>query len=131
MRFVVERHGHRSLMAGSRAGIPERLARLRNKLPVIALGMERQFQDAKGIVIAHFAVGLGNSQWPMRVLPAGTDHELADAVLRVWFSTGVLRRKALVVVIMPADDNFYSRMIKRVPQGLHRGIVSVITARAE
>ena len=98
-------------MAGSRAGIPEFLARLRNKLPVVAFRMERQFQDAKGIVIAHFTVGLGNSQRPVRVLAASTDHEFADAVLRICLSIGVLGGKALIVVIMPTNDNFDSCMI--------------------
>jgi hypothetical protein len=73
--------------------------------------MERKLQDAKGIVIAHFTVGLGSSQWPVGVLAARADQDFANAALRICFSIGVLRCEALVVVIMPINNNFDSRVI--------------------
>ena len=73
--------------------------------------MERQFQDAISIVIAYFTVGLGNSQRAVRVLAPSADHEFANAVLQICFPIGVLRGKALIVVIMAANDNFDSRMV--------------------
>jgi len=87
-------------MAGPRARILECLALFRDKLPVIALGMECEFQHSKGVSVPNFTVGLGGSDGPVRVLTSAANYELANAVLYVCFSVGVLGREALVVMVI-------------------------------
>jgi len=91
----------KALVASSCSGISKRLARLRNELPVIALGVERQLEDAVSVVVARFAVGLGRAKRPVGIFPTAAHHEFTNAVVFVRFAVGVLRREALVVVVMP------------------------------
>ena len=48
-----------SLVAFPAARALEGLPRLGDKLPIVARGMKRQFQNSKRITLMHFTVGLG------------------------------------------------------------------------
>ena len=87
-------------MTASAAGIRKRPARLWNKLPVIARGVEREFQHPKCIGVPYFAVGPGSRETPVGVVAAGAGHERANTTCRVSVSIRILRCKSLVIVIV-------------------------------
>src|SRR5882762_551353 len=119
------------LVAGACSRISKRLTRLRNKLPVVALGMQRQLQDAISIVIARLAVRLGRAKHPVRILPPAAHNKFPNAAVLVELPVRILRRETLVVVIVSVDDHVRPGFVERVPKRLHHGIVPVLPARAE
>src|SRR5918998_4815294 len=93
--------GRTRSVAGPAAGVSEGHARLRNELPVIPGGAERQPQDAEGIPVAHLAVWKNWRNEPVVMTPSPcADDELADATVPVESAGTVLGRKPLVVVLV-------------------------------
>src|SRR5215831_3997768 len=115
-------------MTASTSRISKSLASLRDKLPVIALCVESKFQHTKGVVVSHLALRLREAHLAMGVLATATHHKLANTVLRIGLSLGVLRCKTLIVVIVAAYDDISSAMIERVPKRLHRRIIAMFTS---
>src|ERR1700752_2081987 len=93
-----------TLGAVAAAGIGEGLACFGNELPFVGAGLERELQNAKGGGIAHFAVGLGLAEGTM-VLAARANDKFADAAFRVGNAIRSLRSKALVIVVVTADNH--------------------------
>src|SRR5712692_7757973 len=91
-------------MAGATARIPECLPCYRNKLPVVAVGMQSQFQNSVGIGVAH-TVSDRLAENPMAILSARAHDEFANAVRAIEMSVSVLGRKPFVIVIMSVDHN--------------------------
>src|SRR6267154_1708209 len=118
-------------MALCGAGIAEGLSFLRNELPVVAFGMQREFQHAEGIGVVCFAVGLHCCEESVRVLAAASYNEFANAVFGIRLSVRVLRCKALVIVIMAIDHNVGAGVVQNVPKRLNLGIGAVRQARTE
>src|ERR1700736_6501310 len=90
-------------VAASAAGIRESLARLRNKLPVIAFGMQSELQHSESVGVSRFTIGSGSSESAVGILSAGAHHKLANSALRLRTSFRILRGKALVAVIVSVD----------------------------
>jgi hypothetical protein len=80
-------------------GVVKRPSFFRNKLPVVAFGMQGQLQDSESVGMTGFAVRSGSSDNPVRVLAVGADDEFADPMLRIGIPIGVLGREALVVLL--------------------------------
>ena len=80
----------------SAAVVAEGRARLRDELPDVARGVQRQFEDTTGMFIPNLAVGLDVGE-RLEVLTSGSHDEFAYAV-RVRPIDVVLRRESLVVV---------------------------------
>src|SRR5437660_11388555 len=102
-------------MAGATARILECLPCYGNKLPVVAVGMQSQFQNSEGIGVAHFTVSDRLSKNPMAILSARSHDEFANAVRVIEISVRVLGCKPLVIVIMAVDHNVRAFRVKRLP----------------
>src|SRR6266436_2613855 len=129
MRLRSSRKKTRSV-TGAAAGIRETLPCLRDELPVIAVGLESQLEDAEGIGVARFAVWFWRTEGAM-ALPAGAGYELADATRRIRRAIRSLRCEAFVIVIVTVDDYIGVRFIERFPQGFYSQIIAVRAAGAE
>ena len=101
----------------------------REKLPVVARGVEGQFEDAEVVCVEDLAVrlpacclnGWGES------LSTGSDDKLPDASLRIGFAGRVHRRKSLVVVVVAVDDDFRVVFVERFPEWSVDIMASVLT----
>src|SRR5215204_1635820 len=107
------------------ARIRKRLAVHRHELPIIAARVQGELQDAVGVVVVDLSVLNRTLNLIVAPAPAGADHELTDALLGVPRATRVLRREALVVVVMGREDHVRSCVIESLPYGLHFGGVAV------
>src|SRR5215208_5220507 len=102
-----------SSVASGAAGVGEGPAPRRDEPPLVALRMEGELQDAVGVVVVDLAVGDG-LQDRIVALPSGAHHELPDAALGGRSPVGVLRRKALVVVLVAGEHHVYARCVENV-----------------
>jgi hypothetical protein len=105
------------------------LARHRHALSVVAVRARSQLQDAEGVPIERFDRG----GWgPQRVVApaAGPYHIIPDATCVVPGPGGGLRCVALVVVVMPGEDDLRVVVIQRLPQRLGERVIAVM-AEAE
>lgn len=67
-------------VTGATARVCECSAFGRHKLPVIALGAERQLEDTVGFVIANFTIGLSFHK-RIEIFATRANHKLADSIL--------------------------------------------------
>jgi hypothetical protein len=74
VRRCLDRRPQRA-MAGIGPGVGEGPARLGKELPAIALWMQRESQDPRGVAVMHLAVGLGPGD-AVVLLAARSDNEL-------------------------------------------------------
>src|SRR5262245_41993417 len=95
----------------------------RHELPAIAAGRKREHQHAPRRTV-HFAVWPRPTQRTER-RPARADHELADAAVGVEASRGILRREALVIVIVTTDDNVDAELVERPPHIQHLPLIAM------
>src|SRR5215213_7043155 len=107
-----------SSVASGAAGVGEGHAPRRDEPPFVALRMEGELQDAVGVVVVDLAVGDGLEDRVV-ALASGANHELPDAALGGRSPVGVLRREALVVVLVAGEHYVYARCVENVPQQLH------------
>src|SRR5580658_8925786 len=101
-----------------------------HKFPVIALGVERQLQNAEGVRIANLA------RWQRRreramVLASSAGYEFSYAFGGVGFPFGILRLKTLVIVVVSVDDDGDSRLVQILPKRFHLRIIAVLGAGTE
>src|SRR5215213_7610881 len=101
-------------VAQSAPGICEGPAPRRDEPPLVAVRMEGELQDAVGLVVVDLAVGDG-LQDRVVALASGANHKLPDAALGVWSPVRVLRREALVVVLVAGEHHVYARCVENVP----------------
>ena len=137
MRFSSKRGlWWRSLRNGKRAAcrfsvtfiaarISKSLAFIRNKLPVVALRMQREFEHAECISLVSFAVFDDARKDAMCVLAPCTNDELANSVLRISFAVWILLSKALIVVVVAANDNVRAVVVKNVPERLDLNVIAM------
>ena len=108
-------------VAGGRAAVEHGSAR-RAEGPVVASVMKRQEQHAEVVVVDRLHVRLRGAHFKQR-LPAAADDELADAFaggdLR-----GILRREALVHMVVAVEDDVGVRRVEGVPEGRHARAVA-------
>src|SRR2546425_11848854 len=114
------------LVAAAGAAVGERLPRLGNELPVVAARVERQLEDAERVPVAHLTVRLRGTRDRVVVLAAGADDELANAAGRVRCAGRRLGREALIVVVVPVEDDVCARVVEVLPDRLHRDRVAVL-----
>src|SRR5215213_9259047 len=70
-----------------------------DKLPIVSLLLQAEFEHAEGLVVVDLRVG--DRVWYLIEAPApGAHHKLPDAILGIHPPLGVLRGKALVVVVV-------------------------------
>ena len=98
-----------------RARVSECFACLGHKFPIVAGGMQDQFENPKSICVAYFAVGSARLQGRV-VASARPNHKLTDAAQRVGDTIRRLRGKALVDMIMSVEDQVYIMVIKDLPE---------------
>ena len=125
--FVTLENG---LVAVSAAGIHKALPFFGNELPVVGVGLEREFENAERGSITQFTVGLGFAEGAM-ILAAGANNKFADATLGVSRAIRSLRSEALVVVIVAAENYVGVGFIEGLPEGLHRQVIAVGAAGTE
>ena len=88
--------------------------------------MERDLQHSEHGIVAHLAVRL----WREARVVASTacpDHELSNTKQRIGRSIRILRREALVVVVVPVQHHISACRIEVSPQLLGRSVVSVLS----
>src|SRR5215211_773337 len=97
-------------VAGVRTGVGERPRCLGNESPVVGAVAESELEDAVRTAVKELAVGLPRAQ---RVVAAaaGAHDELTDAARRVGVTSWALRREALIVVVVAAQDDVGVRVI--------------------
>lgn len=101
--------------------VGKRFARFRHKLPIITGGMQGQFEDPKGIHIADLAVCCNCSQ--RGVIRSATAYdEFPNPAGCINGSTWRLRRKPLVNMVMPIQDNVNIIVVESLPNRLGIGI---------
>src|SRR5215831_10773054 len=118
-------------MAKSGPGIPETLSCFRDEFPVIALGMQRELEHSKCVIVSSFALRLRPSHRAMGVLAAAAYHKFANAMCGVRLAIWILRSEPLVAVVMTSNDHIRAAVVKSIPQGLHRRIITVLGAGTE
>src|SRR5439155_228706 len=91
------------LAAGHRAAVGIHPARDRYELPVVGALFERQLENTVGAVIASHAVGSRASKG-VEIFAARADHKGLRA-LRVGLASGVLRREALIEMIVGLQND--------------------------
>jgi hypothetical protein len=106
-------------MASAASGIPECLPWLGNRLPVVAVRMQSQFQNPERIGVPHFTVRHWLGKNPMAILSARTHNEFANAVGVIKTSVRVLGRKPFVILIMAVDHNVCAGPVECLPQRFH------------
>ena len=105
-------------MAGAGARVAERLARDRDKLPRITVGVERELQHARRAGITSLAVRPDSAERADFGAP-GADDELADARHRIGDARGCLGREALVEGVVGVDDDVHAGGVQGLPQRAH------------
>jgi hypothetical protein len=100
------RNGKRGRDARGGADVTEALTVDWHELPVVAPALERELDHTPGPVFPQLAVSLLGDAVVQRVA-ASADDELADAG-GCGTGVGVLRRVALVVVVVPVEDDVVS-----------------------
>ena len=108
-------------MTISRACVGKRFTRFRHKLPIITRWMQCQFENSKGIYIADFAVCSDRSKGGV-IRSAAADNELSNTTCSINGSTWRLRRKPLVNMVMPVQDNVNIIIVESLPNRLGIGI---------
>src|SRR5690606_3453026 len=86
----------------------------RDEGPAVGVLVQLELQHAGGAVDPALAVGLDAVE-RAQVRAAGADHELADAV-GVGVAVGVLRREALVVVVVAGEREVDARLVSHPPE---------------
>ena len=67
----------------------------------------------------------------MAVFAACSHHKLPDPPPRVRSPIGILRRKALVIMIVSVKDYVHICVVERLPEGPQGSVIPVPPARAE
>jgi len=117
-------------VADAAAGVGEGLAFFGDELKVIALGLQGELEDAKGGIVANFAIRLGFAERAM-ILSARANNEFANATRGIRRSVRSLGSKTLVVVVVAVDDHVGVGVVKRIPKRLDFEIVAVGAAGTE
>src|SRR5205085_7225916 len=84
-------------------------------------GVQRQFEDAIGGVVTHHAVGGGRVEAAM-IFAAGAHDDLGEAGRGVGGAGRILRRKALVVVIVAVEHQVGVGVVQVLPEVVYGGI---------
>ena len=92
--------------------------------------MKREFEDAEGVGVADFAREERCAERAM-ILAAGAYDEFADSVREIRLPVGILRRKALVVVIVTIHDHRRVSGVEVLPKRLHLEVVAMRAAGTE
>jgi hypothetical protein len=104
-------------MTISCARVVKRFTRFRHKLPIITRWMQCQFENSIGINIADFAVCSDRSK--RGVIRSATAYdEFPNPAGRIHCRVWCLRRKSLVNMVMPVQDNINIIIIESLPDGL-------------
>ena len=109
------------VMARAAPRVGERLAGDGNEFPVVPARRQGQLEDAERLVVARLGVGDGRSQG-VEIGPAGARNDFADPEGGIGHAGGRLRREALVVVVMPIEDQLCSGLVQRLPQRPGRSV---------
>jgi hypothetical protein len=112
------------------AGVRKALAGLWDKLPVVAVGLESELQNAESCRIAQFAVRLRLFKGTM-VLATRTDDEFANSPLRIRRAFRILRSESFIVVVVTVDDHIRVGVIERLEERLYSRVVAVSAVGTE
>src|SRR5918996_2044079 len=115
-------------MAGVGSRVRVRLPRFGNEPPVVGARPEREFENAEGVAVGGLTVRARGVHCVVG-LPSGPHHELSDAPGVIPGTCGSLRSVALIVVVVPSEDNFGPVVVEQLPEGLELIIVAVVPAR--
>src|SRR6478672_689925 len=87
--------------------------------------MQGQFEYTISINVADFAIGRDRSQRSV-IRPATADDELSNPTGCINCRVGRLRRKALINMVMPVQNQVYIIIVQNLPDGLRvrRGAAS-------
>lgn len=90
-------------MACAAARIGEALPCLGYELPVVAVELESELENAEGGGVAQLAVGLRGEERAM-ILATRADDKFANAARRIGSAVRCLRAETFVVVVVAIDD---------------------------
>src|SRR4051812_31098845 len=82
------------LVTGTAAGIGKALTGDGEELPVVRVRVQRQLQDAEGVIVGRLDIGRWGGEWIVVLTPRPHD-ELADAVLLIEAAIRILGSVAL------------------------------------
>src|SRR5664280_138166 len=116
-------------VSGLRSRVRKRLACDRNELPVVAVGVKGEFQDAEGAGTAHLRVGADRAHGPLSSA-AGADDEFTDAG-GISDGSRRLQGEALVIMVVAVDDQVGMGRVQVVPPGSVGSVVAMGATRAE
>src|SRR6266849_1992033 len=102
-----------------------------DELPGVGTGRQRELQHAVIGAIEDLAVRQRCPFIVVMALAACADHELPNPSSRIGRARGRLRRKALIVVLVPGDHDLGAGVVQRLPQRLRRRQAAVLRSRAE
>ncbi len=117
-------------MTDTAARIGEGLPCFGNELPIVPVGLQRKFEDAKRGKVANFAVGFRRAERTV-ALSAGANDKFTDAAFGIGSTVRRLRSEALVVVIVAVDDDVGIRSVEGIPERFQGQIVAMRAARTE
>src|SRR3954470_15489401 len=110
------------------ARVRVRLAGFRQEPPVVGGCTERELEHAIGCVLVRLAVAVERRAEPGEERAAGPDDELPDSMGVVQMATVVLRREALVVVAVSAQQDLDAGVVEIGPHRLHARVVALVTS---
>jgi hypothetical protein len=112
------------------AGVAKGLALHGDKLPLVFLRVQAEFEHAVGFVVLDPRVG--DRVRDLIEAPApGAHHELPDATLGIRPPPGILRGKTLVVVVVTVEHRVDAGGVEDLPKTLHPFEAGTIRPRSE
>src|SRR5947207_13459919 len=110
-------------MTRAGSGILKRLAIHRNKLPLETIVPKPEHRDTPRRS-PRFAVGVHCLNFRPRG-STGTDDELPDSAIGIGTAVRVLRREALVHMIVAVDHEVHVELVERAPDVAHVRVVAI------
>ena len=110
-------------MAASASRVSEFAARYGNEFPPVALRAQINPQDSERGVASYFRGGQPIAKLPL-ALSSRTDDKFANAARGIGNAFRILRREALIVVIVAVEDHVGVGLVKRLPERLDFEIVA-------
>lgn len=111
-------------MTPSTASIPHRTALNGDERPRVAVATKREREDSVRVVDACFTVGKNGREFVEPGTP-GAHGELPNPTSRVEATVRILRREALVQMIVRRDDDVDALGVQDVPELLHLVLASM------
>ena len=106
--------------------IREGLPRFRDKFPLIAGGMQCEFQNTEGIAIFRFAGRLDLTEGSVR-LSTRSHNERSNPLCSIEPPSRIQGCKPLVIMIMAGQHKIDTRRIEHLPDRAHAVVITMLS----